>query len=144
MCFVTLEDISASVECIVFSKLYADRVTQLQAGNVVVINGRLSLREEKEPTVICETIEPNPYNTLKYEKSEKKQRKGIFLRLESRSSAVKAKLDEMFRYNAGTTDLYYFYSDSKKYEHVGEISFNEAIGEKLSELLGSENVVIRK
>ncbi len=144
MCFVTLEDISASVECIVFSKLYADRVTQLQAGNVVVINGRLSLREEKEPTVICETIEPNPYNTLKHDVSEKKQRKGVFLRLESRSSAVKVKIDEMFRYNAGTTDLYYYYSDTKKYEHVGEISFNDALSEKLSELLGSENVVVRK
>ena len=144
MCFVTLEDISASVECIVFSKLYADRVTHLQAGNVVVISGRLSLREEKEPTVICETIEPNPYNILKHELTERKQRKGVFLRLESRNSSVKEKLDEMFRYNAGSTDLYYYYSDSKKYEHIGEISFDEALDSRLSELLGIENVVVRK
>lgn len=144
MCFVTLEDISASVECIVFSKLYADRVTQLQAGNVIVVNGRLSLREEKEPTVICETIEPNPYNVIKYDTPEKKQRKGLFLRIESRDSALKIKLDEIFRYNAGTTDLYYYYSDTKKYEYAGEISFNDALSKKLSELLGKENVVVRK
>ena len=144
MCFVTLEDISASVECIVFSKLYADRVTQLQAGNVIVVSGRLSLREEKEPTVICETIEPNPYNILKHDTVAKKQRKGVFLRLESRSSVSKEKLDEIFRYNAGTTDLYYYYSDTKKYEHVGEISFDEALSERLSEILGKENVVVRK
>ncbi len=144
MCFITLEDISASVECIVFSKLYADRVTQLQAGNVVVINGRLSLREEKEPTVICESIEPNPYNIVKYEASEKKQRKGIFLRLEGRNSSVKEKLDEIFRYNAGSTDLYYYYADVKKYEHIGEISFDDVLDKRLTELLGRENVVVRK
>ncbi len=144
MCFVTLEDISASVECIVFSKLYADKVTQLQAGNVIVVNGRLSLREEKEPTVICETIEPNPYNIIKHDSAAKKQRKGIFLRVESRTSSVKEKLDEMFRYNAGTTDLYYYYSDTKKYEHIGEITFDESLAERLSEILGDENVVVRK
>ena len=144
MCFVTVEDISASVECIVFSKLYADRVTHLQAGNVVVITGRLSLREEKDATVICETIEPNPYNILKHESREKKQRKGVFLRLESRDSEVKSKLDNIFRYNAGTTDLYYYYSDNKKYEHVAEIDLDEDLREQLCEILGSENVVVRK
>ena len=144
MCFVTIEDISASVECIVFSKLYADRVIHLQAGNVIVITGRLSLREEKEPTIICETIEPNPYNTLKRELGEKKQRKGIFLRIDNNGSALKEKLDGIFRYNAGSTDLYYYYSDTKKYEHIGEISYDDALVEQLSELLGKENVVIRK
>ena len=144
MCFVTVEDISASIECIVFSKLYADRVMQLQAGNVIVVTGRLSLREEKEPTVVCDTIEPNPYNTLKREIPEKKQRKGLFLRVESSTCAVKQKLDEIFRYNAGTTDLYYFYTDTKKYKHIAEISYDEALLERLSELLGNENVVIRK
>ncbi len=144
MCFVTIEDISASVECIVFSKLYADRVMHLQSGNVIVITGRLSLREEKEPTVICETIEANPYNTLKRDMPQKKQRKGVFLRIDNYNSPVKEKLDNLFRYNAGTTDLYYYYSDTKKYEHIGEITFNDELHNKLSEMLGNENVVVRK
>ncbi len=144
MCFVTLEDISASIECIVFSKLYADRVIHLQAGNVIVVTGRLSLREEKEPTVVCDTIEPNPYNTLRRDLKEKKQRKGVFLRVDSRSSSLKQRLDGIFRYNAGTTDLYYYYCDSKKYEHAGTISCDGALLEQLKELLGEENVVIRK
>lgn len=144
MCFVTVEDISASVECIVFSRLYADRVIHLQAGNVIVIQGRLSLREEKEPTIICETIEPNPYNTLKHEAVQKKQRKGVFLRIDTCNSPVKERLDSMFKYNAGTTDLYYYYSDTRKYEHAGEITFTDKLHEELSELLGNENVVVRK
>lgn len=143
MCFLTLEDMSASVECIVFSKLYADRVTFLQSGNVVVITGRLSLRDEKEPTVICETIEANPYNIYKRDNSQKKSRKGIFLRLDSRNSATKAKIDKFFANNEGKTDLYYYYNDSKKYEFISSVSYNDAMIEFLSELLGEENVAVR-
>ncbi len=144
MCFITVEDIGASIECIVFSKLYADRVIHLQAGNVIVINGRLSLREEKEPTVICESIEPNPYNTLKYENKEKKQRKGIFLRIESRSSSVKSKLDGIFEFNTGSTDLYYYYTDCKKYEYITSVTWDEKTEAKLRELIGSDNIAVRK
>lgn len=144
MCFITVEDISASIECIVFSKLYADRVMHLQAGNVIVINGRLSLREEKEPTVICESIEPNPYNTLKYDSKEKKQRKGIFLRIDSRTSALRSKLDSIFEFNTGSTDLYYYYNDSKKYELITAVTLDEKTEAVLRELLGNENVAVRK
>lgn len=143
MCFVTLEDISASVECIVFSKLYADRVVHLQAGNVIVITGRLSLREEKEPTVICETIEPNPYNILKDELKKKKQRKGVFLRFESINSPLKSKVDKLFESCDGDRDLYYFYIDTKKYEHRKTVSVNISLLDSLREMLGEENVVVR-
>ena len=143
MCFVTLEDISASVECIVFSKLYADRVVHLQAGNVIVITGRLSLREEKEPTVICETIEPNPYNILKDELKKKKQRKGVFLRFESINSPLKSKVDKLFESRDGDRDLYYFYIDTKKYEHRKTVSVNISLLDSLREMLGEENVVVR-
>ncbi len=143
MCFLTLEDISASVECIVFSKLYADRVMHLQSGNVIVINGRLSLREEKEPTVICETIEPNPYNVMKNDVKPKKQRKGIFLRLEGNADLLKEKLDSIFEARKGTTDLYYYYTDLKRYEKRNPVSLDNDTLLNLRELLGDENVVIR-
>ena len=144
MCFITIEDISASIECIVFSRLYADRVTHLQAGNVIVINGRLSLREEKEATVICETIEPNPYNILKDELKQKKQRKGIFLRFESADSQQKVKVQQFFENHEGDRDLYFYYIDSKMYEKRNPVCCDIEIINKLKELLGDENVVIRE
>ena len=143
MCFITLEDISASIECIVFSRLYADRVIQLQSGNVIVITGRLSLREEKEPTVICETIEPNPYNTLKAELNKKKQRKGIFLRFESQHSPLTDKVGKIFESRNGDTPLYYYYIDTKKYEQKNSVLISESTLDLLVELLGRENVVVR-
>ncbi|MGN0448622.1 MAG: DNA polymerase III subunit alpha [Acutalibacteraceae bacterium] len=145
MCFLTVEDISASIECIVFSKLYADRVQHLQEGNVIVITGRLSLREEKEATVVCETIEPNPYNQLKgtIASSQKKQRKGLFLRFDSASSLLVSKAESIINQGVGKEQIYFFYSDSKKYEYKGEHSADENIRQQLMFLLGDENVVKR-
>lgn len=144
MCFVTLEDLSASIECIVFSRQYAERVHLLQAGNIVLINGRLSMREDREPSVVCETIEPNPKNILKdREKPQKKQRKGIFLRVDNADSPCMRKINILLDIFKGDFPVYIFFKDSGKYEHMGYVKMNNPMCNEFKEIIGEENVVIR-
>lgn len=147
MCFVEIEDISSSIECLVFSRLFADRAMLLQPGNIVLIRGRLSMREDREPSVICETIEPNPSNIYKEEKNkepQKKQRSGIFLRLSSENQAADRKIKLLCDIFPGTFPIYYYYTDSKVYKKAGHVSYNEPMVEELRYILGEENVVVRK
>lgn len=146
MCFITLEDISASVECIVFSRQYAERLPLLSVGNIVLVRGRLSLREDKEPTVICETIESNPKNTLKEVNStaQKKQRKGIFLRVGSSVSNKMEKIRLLLDIFPGNFPLYCYYEDQKKYDFLGTVAVSEPLKKELCYLLGEKNVVIRQ
>ena len=145
MCFVTVEDMSASIECIVFARQYAERMQYLQLGNIVLINGRLSMREDKEPTVICETIEPNPKNIMRDEvKTEKKQRKGIFLRMTSKSCAEMKKVNTLLDIFGGDFPVYAYYSDENKYDRIGFVNLNIPLINELKYIFGSENVVIRK
>ena len=51
MAFVRLEDRTGSIECLVFSRLFQEKQLLLREGEIVYGEGRLSLREEKEPTV---------------------------------------------------------------------------------------------
>ena len=145
MCFVTLEDMSASIECIIFSRQYAERIQHLQLGNIILIHGRLSLREDKEPSVVCETIEPNPKNIMKEEaKPQKKQRKGIFLRLSSRECSQIEKINTLIDIFCGDFPLYAFYSDENKYDRIGFVNLNNPLIDELKYLIGDENVVVRK
>lgn len=147
MCFVQLEDISASIECIVFSKLFADKTMLLQPGNIVLIRGRLSLREDREPSVICEAIEPNPKNQYKQqnrETPEKKQRKGVFLRLSSDESEKIRKITLLLDVFCGTFPVYCYYTDSKKYKTIGYVNLNDPMIYEMKNILGEDNVVIRK
>ncbi|MBQ7294961.1 MAG: DNA polymerase III subunit alpha [Clostridia bacterium] len=144
MCFVILEDLSASIECIVFSRQYAERVHLLQAGNIVLINGRLSLREDREPSVVCETIEPNPKNILKQEiKKEKKQRKGIFLRVENAECEGMSKIKTLIDIFEGDFPVYIFFKDTGKYERMGFVRMNTPMCAEFKEIIGDENVVVR-
>ncbi|MBO7319212.1 MAG: hypothetical protein J6V06_04250, partial [Clostridia bacterium] len=144
MCFVTVEDISASIECIVFSRQYAERVQHLQMGNIILITGRLSLREDKEATVVCETIEPNPKNVMKEDiKPQKKQRKGIFLRLATRNCSEMTKINTLLDIFEGGFPVYAYYADENKYDKIGYVNLNEPLISELKHIISDENVVVR-
>ena len=144
MCFVTVEDMTASIECIIFSRQYAERVQHLQMGNIILINGRLSMREDKDATIVCETIEPNPKNILKDDlKPEKKKRKGIFVRLDSRNCEQTGKINTLAEIFDGTFPLYAYYIDEKKYELISNVNYNEPMINELRFIIGEENVVVR-
>ncbi len=58
MCFVTLEDLYGSIECLVFPRVY-ERVSRLvQVDSTVTVRGALSLREDEAPKLIVDDIYP--------------------------------------------------------------------------------------
>ena len=58
MAFIKLEDLTSTIEVIVFPKTL-DKVRDiLRLDSLVVIKGRVSIKEDEVPKLICETIEP--------------------------------------------------------------------------------------
>jgi DNA polymerase-3 subunit alpha len=55
MAFLKLADYSGSIECVVFSRLYAQFRDLLRAENCVALKGRLSMRNG-EPSIVIENI----------------------------------------------------------------------------------------
>lgn len=58
MCFLTLEDLYGLYEVIVFPRVLSEYQPLLQEGQVLLIGGRLSIREEDTPKIIAEVIAP--------------------------------------------------------------------------------------
>ena len=58
MAYVTLEDMSGTVEMIVFPKKLTEFSRLLEEGRILLCEGRASLREEKESQLICERLTP--------------------------------------------------------------------------------------
>ena len=147
MCFVVLEDLTATIECIVFSKQYADSVMHLQAGNIVLVEGRLSLREDREPSVICERIRANPKNLYKDTAdmtANKKKRRGIFIRYSSKDKQSETKLNIMLDVFKGDFPIYSYHTDTEKYKLSGYICNQNPVMVELKHIFGDENVVIRQ
>ncbi len=57
MLFVTCEDLYGTSEIIVFENCYMQSQDKLMEENIVLITGRLSIREEEAPSIIATTIE---------------------------------------------------------------------------------------
>ena len=57
MAYVTLEDDTASVECLVFSSALSRFEALLQIGSPVAIEGRVSIRDEKAAQLIVNTVQ---------------------------------------------------------------------------------------
>jgi len=58
MAFINLEDLYASVEVIVFPRTFEKYKTLLEEDEIVIIKGRVSIREEEQPKILCEDIKP--------------------------------------------------------------------------------------
>ena len=56
MAFVTIEDLTGQMECLVFPKIYERYQPLLQEDEAVVISGKLSVREEEAPKLLAEKI----------------------------------------------------------------------------------------
>ncbi len=136
MCFMEIEDIGASIECIVFSKLYADRINLLKAGNILLVSGRLSLREDREPSIICESIEPNPKNLYRDSLCTKKS---VCINLENNDGKAKERIKILVSLFPGTTPLYFQYNGSEEKKEFGKILLNNETEKELKFICGDSS-----
>jgi len=138
MAFVTVEDMTGGIETIVFPKTYELSKTLLLAGNVVLIKGRLSLKEDEDAKIVVDTIENAPENV------QKKKKTGMFLRLQSQSSPQAFKCNELLQGRGGKLPVYFYFNDTKQYRAMNySVDPDELLLSQLRSLLGNENVVIQ-
>ncbi len=58
MGFITLEDLTGQIECLVFPKVYERYQGMMAADDLVVLEGRLSIREDEAPKLLLERLAP--------------------------------------------------------------------------------------
>ncbi|MBZ9609223.1 DNA polymerase III subunit alpha [Clostridium estertheticum] len=58
MAFINLEDLYASVEVIVFPRTFEKYKSLMEEDEIVILKGRVSIREEEQPKILCEDIKP--------------------------------------------------------------------------------------
>ena len=90
MAFVTVEDMSGSIECVCFPKVYERIRGFLEADRVVSLSGKISIEEEKLPVIILDKMEEF---TLDTPTARPEQEKAVYAP-QARSSATPPKKSE--------------------------------------------------
>ncbi|MEG2781107.1 MAG: DNA polymerase III subunit alpha [Oscillospiraceae bacterium] len=161
MAYLSVEDIYGTIDIIVFSKTYMENSQLLTEGSVILLRGRLSLREDEAPKIVCESVSPCPtqqeiesesFDDKKHNKNEKnqeiknKKRKGLFLRMPNADCEQYLKVSNILSIFEGSTPLYYYYTDTKKYVKANSsngVELCQPLIEELRNILGDENVVVQ-
>ena len=58
MAYVTVEDEAASIELLCFSRTIERCGSYMQVNSPVLVQGKLSLRDEKPPQIMCDGVYP--------------------------------------------------------------------------------------
>ena len=118
MAFTNVEDLSGTMEIIVFPKVLADCRSALQDNAVVVINGRVSVKEEENAKLVAEKIVPieeySANGSAPQPAQEKAARKGMYLKVPSRSCAQFAKVENLLSIFEGPLPVYIYFEDQKQ------------------------------
>ncbi|MBQ7089350.1 MAG: DNA polymerase III subunit alpha [Clostridia bacterium] len=119
MAYIRVEDLYGSIETVVFPKILAQYEELLQAGNAVLITGRLDVQEEEAPKLICQRVEPIPATppALPQTPAPTKApnpRAGLYLRLPTSSGPVYESAYNALRSSPGNTPVYIRFTDSGK------------------------------
>ena len=135
MAFIQLEDLSESIECIIFPKTLRQYDKLVEEDNLIILKGRISIKDE-EPKILCEHIEPL------YKINKEK----IYVLLENNLEVrrITDELRKRIHDFKGNTPIYLCTKDRQKYLIDRDLWVNGEIEilTFLKEKCGEENVKI--
>ena len=151
MAFTNVEDLSGTMEIIVFPKVLADCRSALQDNAVVVINGRVSVKEEENAKLVAEKITPiEEYSangtTAPRSAQDKPARKGMYLKVPSRSCPQFAKVENLLSIFEGSLPVYIYFEDQKQLTLAPRNLWSmehELLTCELKRILGDGNVAFK-
>ncbi len=139
MAFVTVEDVQGSVEIVVFPKLFTKYSNILYNGNVLMLGGRLSVKEEESPKIILDYAE-----TAENIRSNQNKKIRLFIRVENETSSIYVKCNEIVSLaKQGDVPLYFYFANSKKYFPCKKVTVDDNLLYNLKEIAGEQNVILQ-
>ncbi len=138
--YTTIEDTTGTVEVIVFSNALAEYRPIMTAGNVVIINGKVSEREERDPELICESVE---YVSESVQSETKNT--VLYLRVPTVNSQLFNSACNILSKNRGNSKVIIVCEDTNKRIMAPErlnVNPNADVLNELSQILGKNNVKV--
>ena len=145
MAYVSLEDDTASIEMLAFSNVLNQYGGYLKENSPVVITGRLSIRDEKEPQIVINRA--RPISDFANESAPEPVQQSIaastlYLQLAGESDPRYRKVKAILSMFPGSGKVVLFFADNRTRRGT-QADFDCRMLEELKNLLGETNVVLK-
>ena len=147
MAYVTLEDDTAAIEMLAFSNVLSQYGGYIRENQPVVISGRLSMREDKEPQIVINRARPMAdfeNNTVAAEEFREKgpMRGTLYLKLPTEEGKLFPKIRAILNMFPGDSRVIVYFADTGV-KRGSSCMLDERMLKELRAVLGNENVVIK-
>jgi len=155
MAYLGIDDGSGTLELLAFQRTIDDSGGYMKVNTPVIVSGRLSLRDEKDPQIVVDSLRPIT-DTLLRERSEEVLHTGgiapqgsvniaeqtLYVKLNKEDSPEYGRLKLVHMMFPGKQRMVIHFSDTKKTLGAKCIIHN-AFVQDLQEMLGEKNVVVK-
>ena len=141
MAYVTVEDDTGAMEMLVFSRVLGECGPWLKENMPIVAQGRLSVRDEKAPQLMCDRVLPLTEGDLALQREEGKA-KTLYIRIPGLSDPRWEKIKRILVMFPGDEQMKVRCADTGKLLGAPCVVHRALVAE-LTELLGEENVVVK-
>ncbi|MBO5954277.1 MAG: DNA polymerase III subunit alpha [Oscillospiraceae bacterium] len=148
MAYVTVEDDTASIEMLAFSNVISQYGGYLKENMPVVITGRLSLRDDKEPQIVINRARPISdfarENTPQDAQPQpvKPLSGTLYLRLPSEEGGLFPKIRAILNMFPGDSTAVVYFADTKQRRGT-RCALDQRMLSELKNVLGEANVVVK-
>ena len=145
MAYVVVEDEAAAIELLCFSRTIDQCGSYMAVNTPVVVKGRLSVRDEKPPQIMCDTIYPLNTENLPpvAAKPQEPKNAAIFLRVPSLDSVEFRHIRLVMTMFEGESPVKIRLADTGKLM-AGKCLCHPALLAECRQWLGEANVVVRE
>ena len=148
MAYVTLEDDTGSMELLCFSRTLAESGPFLAEGMAVLVEGKLSVRDEKAPQLMCDRVRPLT-SQMAEEATQRQSAPGgqavqgtLYVKVPSAEDPLLRKARLVLNMFPGAQRVILLCADTRK-QLGASAQLHPALLAELREMFGPENVVVK-
>ncbi len=142
MANIVLEDDSGSMELMAFQRVLDTGGAYINNNSPIIVKGRISARDEKEPQLVVETIRPIDDASVLSNDAPPIRDSKLWVKVKSAEEPVLKRIKLILSMFPGKQQMIIYCEKEKK--RIGTFCLiHQSLTEELKELLGDENVVIK-
>jgi DNA polymerase-3 subunit alpha len=148
MAYVTVEDDTASIEMLAFSNVLSQHGGYLRENAAVVITGRLSLRDDKEPQIIINRARPmsdfseQPFAAEPVREAPRVLHGKLYLQLPTEDEKLYPKVKAIINMFPGDSQAVLYFKDSG-IRRGARCAIDTRMLRELKNVLGEGNVIVK-
>ena len=148
MAYVTVEDDTAAIEMLAFSNVLSQHGGYLRENSPVVITGRLSLRDDKEPQIVINRARPmSDFSEQPFAQETVRQQPQVlsgklYLQLPTEEGKLFPKVKAIINMFPGDSQVVLYFKDTKL-RRGARCSIDTRMLQELKNVLGEGNVVVK-